>query len=145
MFRADFLQILCKFLIPCARCIGALVVALLLPLLPVEGHANPLSPPPAGSWAAFPNSTLRPAMGSPPWNPLFIFDYSGGWFDDDRLELGVWAAATPTIRGTRSARSRSLQASGRVGRGARMRRTPRRRPPRTGIRPRDTPTSASRE
>jgi hypothetical protein len=29
-------------------------------------------------------------MGSPPWNPLYIFDYSGGWFDEERVELGVW-------------------------------------------------------
>lgn len=90
MFRADSLQILCKFSIPCARCMGAVVFALLLALLPLAGHADPLSPPPAGSWAAFPNSTLHPAMGSPPWNPRYIFAYSGGWFDDDRLELGVW-------------------------------------------------------
>src|SRR3989344_3944531 len=53
--------------------------------------ASILSPlPPAGSWAAFPNSTLRPAMGSAPWNPAFIFSYSGGWFDENRNELGVW-------------------------------------------------------
>jgi hypothetical protein len=83
--------------------IGAVVFALLLVLFPPEGHADPLSPPPAGSWAAFPNSTLRPAMTAvpcssstdptghcPPWNPLYIFDYSGGWFDDERNELGVW-------------------------------------------------------
>src|SRR3989344_7273469 len=53
--------------------------------------ASILSPlPPAGSWAAFPNSTLRPAMGNAPWNPAFIFSYSGGWFDENRNELGVW-------------------------------------------------------
>ena len=63
----------------------------------------PLASTTAGSWAAFPNSTLRPAMTAvscspstdptghcPPWNPLYIFDYSGGWFDEDRSELGIW-------------------------------------------------------
>lgn len=29
-------------------------------------------------------------MGAAPWNPAYIFDYSGGWFDDDRNELGIW-------------------------------------------------------
>lgn len=53
--------------------------------------ADPLPQlPPVGSWAAFPNSTLRPAMGAPPWNPKFIFDYSGGGYDDERDELFVW-------------------------------------------------------
>src|SRR3990172_5034714 len=90
MFWTDSLQILGKFSIPCARCTGAVVFALLWPSSPRAGRADPLSPPPAGSWAAFQNSTLRPAMGSAPWNPRHIFAYSGGWFDDDRLELGVW-------------------------------------------------------
>ena len=90
MFWTDSLQILGKFSIPCARCTGAVVFALLLASFPLAGRADPLSPPPAGSWAAFQNSTLRPAMGSAPWNPRHIFAYSGGWFDDDRLELGVW-------------------------------------------------------
>lgn len=88
MFRTNLLQIVLKFSIPWTRCI--LVGALLLALFPLAAHADPLSPPPPGSWAAFPNSTLRPGMGSPPWNPLYIFDYSGGWFDEERLELGVW-------------------------------------------------------
>lgn len=90
MFRADSLQIPWKFSIPRARCIPTVVVALRLVLLPVAAQADPLAPTPAGSWAAFPNSTLRPAMGSAPWNPSHIFDHSGGWFDDDRVELGVW-------------------------------------------------------
>ncbi len=90
MIRVDSLQICRKFSNPSARSLEAVVFALLAVLLPLAGHADPLSPPPAGSWAAFPNSTLRPAMGSPPWNPLYIFDYSGGWFDDERLELGIW-------------------------------------------------------
>src|SRR5262245_17753018 len=90
MNRVDSLQICCKFPNPCAPSLGAVVFALLAVLLPLTGHADPLSPPPAGNWAAFPNSTLRPAMGSPPWNPLYIFESSGGWFDDERLELGIW-------------------------------------------------------
>jgi hypothetical protein len=55
-------------------------------------HTDPLpGPVPAGTWAAYPNSQLRPAMGpNPPWNPIHIFDYSGGWYDDDRDELGIW-------------------------------------------------------
>jgi hypothetical protein len=63
--------------------------ALLLLIAPVWADPLPTLPA-AGSWAAFPNSTLRPAMGTPPWNPAFIFDYSGGTFDDDRNELVVW-------------------------------------------------------
>jgi hypothetical protein len=69
---------------------STVVVALLLALLPVAGYADPLSPTPAGNWATYPNSTLRPAMGNAPGNPRFIFDYSGGWFDEERVELGVW-------------------------------------------------------
>lgn len=90
MVRADCPRISSEFPPPRAWCVRGVVFSLLLVLLPLAGHADPLSPPPGGSWAAFPNSTLRPAMGSAPWNPTYIFDYSGGWFDDDRLELGVW-------------------------------------------------------
>src|SRR3989344_8035412 len=56
----------------------------------VSTNLGPLTLPPAGSWAAFPNSTLRPAMGAAPWNPSFIFSYSGGTFDTKRNELIVW-------------------------------------------------------
>src|SRR3989344_5364772 len=60
----------------------------------VSTNLGPLTLPPAGSWAAFPNSTLRPAMLADPtqWygNQLYIFDYSGGEFDAERNELIVW-------------------------------------------------------
>ena len=50
--------------------------------------------PSAGSWAAFPNSALRPVMAADPtpWHgsQTYIFDYSGGEFDAERNELIVW-------------------------------------------------------
>src|SRR5206468_5364482 len=66
MIDAEFSQISPKFSILCTRSIGAVVFALLLALAPLVAQADPLSPPPAGSWAAFPNSTLRPAMTAVP-------------------------------------------------------------------------------
>lgn len=78
---------------------SAVVVALLLVSFPLAGYADPLVPGPAGSWAAYPNSTLRHAMGSTTGNPRFLFDNSGGWFDEDRIELGVWGGGNDDYPG----------------------------------------------
>ena len=66
-------------------------------LLPASVAADPLlALPNPGTWAAFPNSTLRPAMLAAPGAPvtccdvLNILGYSGGWWDEQRQELGVW-------------------------------------------------------
>src|SRR3990167_6088647 len=70
-----------------------LTFCLLLAVPRSAAVADPLpQPPPVGTWAAFPNSALRPAMTPfpPDGNPASIFDYSGGWWDEDRQELGVW-------------------------------------------------------
>src|SRR3990167_2900987 len=74
-----------------------LTLCLLLAVPLSAAVADPLpQPPPVGTWAAFPNSALRPAMLAAPGAPVtccdakYIFDYSGGWWDEDRQELGVW-------------------------------------------------------
>src|SRR3990167_5225978 len=74
-----------------------LTLCLLLAVPLSTALADPLpQPPPVGTWAAFPNSALRPAMLAAPGAPVtccdakYIFDYSGGWWDEDRQELGVW-------------------------------------------------------
>ena len=65
-------------------------------VLATPAWADPLAQLPApGTWAAYPNSMLRPAMyaapGAPtPWNPKYIMDYSGGSYDPVRDELIVW-------------------------------------------------------
>lgn len=66
--------------------ITVLLLSLLASVAP--GWAQPVTPP--GTWASFPASTLRPSMGAAPWNPVYIFDYSGGTFDATRGELLVW-------------------------------------------------------
>src|SRR3989344_3060117 len=98
MFKVIFESRVIRFsLLFFVLALGAIGISFytLKPLAPpltaiVSQNLGPLILPPAGSWAAFPNSTLRPAMGSAPWNPAFIFSYSGGWFDEKRNELGVW-------------------------------------------------------
>src|SRR3990167_8708808 len=74
-----------------------LTLCLLLAVPLSAAVADPLpQPPPVGTWAAFPNSALRPAMLAAPGAPVtccdakYIFDYSGGWWDEERQELGVW-------------------------------------------------------
>src|SRR6266851_4706185 len=65
---------------------------LTLTLLAAPVWADPLAQlPTPGTWVAFPNSTMRPAMPpNAPWNPAEIMGYSGGFLDADRDELGVW-------------------------------------------------------
>jgi hypothetical protein len=73
-----------------------LMVGALTPPLGVSAEPLPALPAP-GTWAAFPNSALRPAIQAAPGallpsccNAGYIFDYSGGWWDEERQELGIW-------------------------------------------------------
>jgi hypothetical protein len=51
--------------------------------------AQPVTP--SGTWAALPSSALRPALAPIAGvNLASFFDYSGGWWDEDRQELAVW-------------------------------------------------------
>src|SRR5438876_3315689 len=78
------------------RVLSLFLSVALVASLPGACLGDPLTQLPApGTWAAYPNSALHPAMNAapgvgPPWNPQYIMDYSGGTYDAARDELIVW-------------------------------------------------------